>query len=679
MHPQIRRSGSLMLIAVAVGLAPASASLAQTAASDTLEATRMQETVITGTRSEKLLAETPVRTQLVLRDDIEAIQASSFADACEFTPGLRVLNNCQNCNFTTLSILGLEGKYSQVLYDGQPIFSGLSLVYGLEQIPSRMIDRIEVVKGGGSSLYGPGAVGGVVNIIPHDPLASAAETGVRVEDMDGVPNYSVSFNADVVSEDGLTAGTIFGQGDEVGAYDRDGDGFTEIGRRKSSAIGLRVLREVGDDGRITVDYSRIYEDRRGGDNLDLPPFMSDIAEWIRTWRNSVNATWRQSWSRGFQSQVSLAYASTDRDTYYGGGGDTEAYGLTENPLAIADAQFSHYLGSHALTWGLQYSNDQITDEQPAYDRLTDETYENSGVYLQDDWQISEPLVIVPGVRIDKHSALDDAIISPRVALRWEPAKDVAVRGSYSTGFLAPQVFDEDLHIAQAGGSAQVIRNSDGLKEESSQSVMLGVEVTPPLGSGNGRLEVNGFRTDLSDAFSLTYDLDDPGTPETEIYRINAGGAEVQGVEASVGWVNPRFEFQLGWVFQSAEYDDPQDFDETRFFRTPESYGVFQGRYTNPNLFDAFVGIRFMGEELVPHYAGYIGEDRLETAPTFNVIDVSLTKRIAISDDTVSLTLGGKNITDEYQDDLDQGPDRDTGYLYGPRFPRTWYATVGYDF
>lgn len=667
-----------LIICIAI-LAAADQAAAQTAApADTLDATRMKKVVVTGTRSEKLLAETPVRTELVQREDIEAMQASTFADAVEFTPGLRVLNNCQNCNFSTLSILGLEGKYSQVLYDEQPIFSGLSLVYGLEQIPSRMIDRIEVVKGGGSSLYGPGAVGGVVNIIPHEPLESSTSASFRMEDMDGVTNSSVGFNADVVSGDGLTSATVYGQGDQVGAYDRDGDGFTEIGRRKSSALGLRVLREVG-EGRVTVDYSRTFEDRRGGDRLDNPPFMSDIAEWIRTWRNSANVSWRQPWSESFSSQITVAYAATDRNTYYGGGGDTDAYGVTDNPLVVTDAQFSHYLGSHAITWGLQHSRDELRDEQPAYDRLTDELYENSAVYLQDDWQVSESFVLVPGVRIDKHTALDDPVVSPRVAARYEVSPDVAFRGSFSTGFLAPQVFDEDLHIAQAGGAAQVIRNSEDLKEESSRSYTLGFEATPPVGSGFGRLELNAFRTELEDAYALDYDQDDPGTPESEIFRINAGEAEVQGIEATVGWMNTALELQLGWVFQTAEFDEPQDFDETAFFRTPESYGVFQGRYTNPDLLDVFVGVRFMGEEKVPHYAGFIADDRLETTPTFTVIDLSLQKRIDVGSDTVLMTVGGKNVTDEYQEDVDQGPDRDTGYLYGPRFPRTWFATLGYEF
>ncbi len=667
----------ILTLTVAITAAPTLAA-PSTAASDTLD-TRMQEVVVTGTRSERLLAETPVRTQLVTHDDIQAFQARSLADAVEFTPGLRILNSCQNCNFTTLSMLGLEGKYSQILYDGQAIFSSLALVYGLEQIPARLIERVEVIKGGGSSLYGPGAVGGVVNIIPHAPLVSATSASVSLEDMDGVSNYSVSFNADVVSEDGLTATTLYGQGDHVNPYDRDGDGFSEIGRRQSSAFGLRTMRELGEGGRLTFDYSRVFEDRRGGDTIDSPPFDSEIAEWIRTWRNTAGLTWSQSWSATLNTQASVSYANTDRNTYYGGGGDTEAYGITENPMVVADVQINHYVGVHAVTWGVQHSRDHLEDGHPGYDRVTGETFENSGVFLQDDWHIAEPLVVVAGVRADKHSALTDVVVSPRLAVRYDLAHDVTLRGSYASGFLAPQIFDEDLHIAVAGGEAQVIRNADDLKEESSRSYTVGVEATPALGGGYGRFELNVFRTDLADAFVITDAFDDVGTPEIELLRRNAGDARVQGVEASVGWMNEALELQMGWIFQTGVYDDPQDFGETGFFRLPENYGVLQARYTNSALVDAFVGVRVYGEEKVPHYAGYIATDRLETTPTFAVIDLSVTKRLPLDDDTVSITLGARNITDDYQDDFDSGPDRDTGYLYGPRLPRTLYATLSYDF
>ena len=666
-------------VLAAATLSSSTAVAAAPAASDTLD-TRMKQVVVTGTRSEKLLAETPVRTELVTRDEIGAYQARSLADAIEFTPGLRVLNNCQNCNFTTLSMLGLEGKYSQVLYDGQAIFSGLALVYGLEQIPARMIERIEVIKGGGSSLYGPGAVGGVVNIIPHEPLKSATSASVSLEDMDGVTNRAVSFNADVVSADGLTSATLFGQGDKISAYDRDGDGFSDVGRRDGSAFGLRTRRELGGGGHLTLDYSRTFEDRRGGDDIESPPFDSEIAEWVRSWRNTTSLSWSQPWSDKLGTQASVSYADTDRKTYYGGGGDTGAYGDTDNPMVVGDVQINHYVGAHAVSWGVQYIHDHLEDTHPSYDRVTDETYENSGVFLQDDWQVSDPLVVVAGVRADKHSALDDAVVSPRLALRYELARDVMLRGSYSSGFLAPQVFDEDLHIMVAGGEAQVIRNADDLREESSRSYTIGLEATPRIGEGFGRFELNVFRTELSDAFAITDAYDDPATTDQlELVRENAGDAHVQGVEASVGWMNEVLELQAGWVIQSGEYDDPQDFDETDFFRLGDSYGVVQARYRNPDLVDVFLGLRYFGEEKVPHYAGYIADDRLETTPTFAVIDLSVTRRLPLDEDVLSLTVGAKNLTDDYQDDLDSGVDRDTGYLYGPRYPRTVYATLSYDF
>jgi len=290
------------LLLAALSLLGGAATRAQAAADpdhadrpDTLSTIELQQLVVTGTRSERLLAETPVRTELITRRDMTAFGARSLAEAVDFTPGLRVLNSCQNCNFTELSMLGLEGKYTQVLFDSQPLFSGLAMVYGLEQIPTRLIERIEIIKGGGSALYGPGAVAGVVNVIPRLPLDSGVSASVQYEDMDGVPGWSAGFTADVVSRDGRTAATAYGQGERLEPYDRDGDGFTEIGRRSSNAMGLRVLRETPRAGRLTLDFSRIFEDRRGGDQLDLPPFRSEVAEWIRTWRNALSAGWRQPW------------------------------------------------------------------------------------------------------------------------------------------------------------------------------------------------------------------------------------------------------------------------------------------------------------------------------------------------------------------------------------------------
>ncbi len=679
--PSTRPIGLSIALTLTVATAATAPAAADTIAArpDTLRTVELQSLVVTGTRSEKLLAETPVRTELVTRADMAAFGARSLAEAVEFTPGLRVQNNCQNCNFSTLSILGLEGKYTQVLFDSQPLFSGLALVYGLEQIPTRLIDRVEIVKGGGSATYGPGAVAGVVNIIPRLPLDSGSSASVQWEDVDGTTGWSAGFAADVVSRDGRTAATFFGQGERFEAYDRDGDGFTEIGRRLGNAMGLRVLRELPRQGRATVDFSRIYEDRRGGDQLDQPPFASEVAEWIRSWRNSVSVGWQQPWTRDLDTQVTLAYAHTERASYYGGDGDLEAYGDTRNPLWVADAQVNKHVGAHTLTAGAQYTHEDIADSFPGYGRVIDERYSNLGFYLQDDWALTARTALVAGLRLDKHSALGSAVLSPRLALRREFSRDVSLRASFSRGFLAPQVFDEDTHLGIVGGEAQIVSNDEDLQEESSTSFAVSLEATPPLAGGFARFELNAFRTDLRDAFVLTTDRDDPATPELEVVRINGGDAHVQGLEATVGWMGGRFEGQVGWVLQRGRYDEPQDFDERAFFRLPSSYGVARAYWRDPRLVDLFVGLRYLGSEKLPHYAGWIDEDRLETTSSFWILDVSLSRRLPLADDSVTVTVGVRNLTDAFQDDLDQGPQRDTTYIYGPRHPRTAFASLGYEF
>ncbi|PID80342.1 hypothetical protein CSB20_07800, partial [bacterium DOLZORAL124_64_63] len=462
-----------------------------------------EEVVVTGTRTARLLSEVPVRTEVLSRDILDAAAARSLADAITFTPGVRVLNNCQNCNFTTLSMLGLEGKYSQVLFDSQPLFNSLSMVYGLEQIPADMVERIEVVKGGGSAMYGPGAVGGVVNIIPREFDVSGGRAYVNTEFMDTVRNWSAGFNTGLVSEDRSNHLSMFGMSARNHAYDRDADGFSDTARRNLTTFGGRMTHTMAGGGRLSLDYGRVDEDRRGGNNLTAPPFESDIAEWIRTERDMVAMNVDQPLGETTDMKVNVSYANTNRHAYYGVGGALDAYGTTINPLWVVDTQLNHRLGDHTLSWGLQYTDDKLDDDHPGHNRHLRSHAVNRGLFVQDDWTLQEHLTLLFGVRVDDHNMLADPVISPRAALYYKPVESTTVRASFSTGFLAPQVFDEDLHIALAGGEPQIIVNGDNLKEEKSRSFTLGVESTPKVGHGWVLLEANVFHTELHDAFALT--------------------------------------------------------------------------------------------------------------------------------------------------------------------------------
>lgn len=651
-----------------------------------LTASFRSQIVVTATRTERRLEKVPVRTEVMDRADINKVEARTLADAVEFVTGVRVENNCQNCNFSQVRLLGLDGAYSQVLIDSQPVMSAMSMVYGVDQIPAAMMERIEVVKGGGSALYGPGSIGGVINVIPREPSRNSGDVSTRLEWVDGKPAYSATASLNWVSQDKRTAMTAHGQSDDFSPVDVDGDGFTEAGEKDMQSLGFRLVQyALGGDAKATLDFSETREHRRGGDQLDRPEFMAEVAEAVDATRNTITANWFHSPKGGFDYRLTASYTGNQRDSYYGAGMDPNAYGDTENPLWIGDLQFNHLLKRHTVTWGVQWQTEDMIDRQPAYGRETNETYRNTGLFVQDDWFVNEQLELVLGARMDKHSQVDDAIMSPRVAVSYHPSEMLTWRLSSASGFRGPQIFDEDLHITQAGGEAQVISNHPDLKEESSWNHLLSMEWRPNLAHGAiGLVEVNAFHTQLKDTF-LVQETDLPETDFVEFTRLNQGQATVQGVEINLGYAwSSRFKIEGGMVLQSSEFDQPEaDFGVVEFFRTPDDYGVMSLFWRAPGDLDVVLASKYTGKMWVPHYEGPgIDEPVLERSPTFLTWDARLAKTFSSRSEPSTqwrIALGARNLTDEYQDDLDQGPQRDAGYVYGPRYPQSFYVTVGASF
>ena len=643
------------------------------AADLTLQADSLQDqVVVTATRTNRRLGDVPVRTEIVDASLMRAIAARTLADAVEYTTGVRVESNCQNCNFSQIRLLGLEGPYTQILIDGQPVLSSLAQVYGIEQIPSRMIERIEIVKGGGSALYGSGAVGGVVNVIPREPSRAGALLETRADLTGARPHVSNNGSVEWAAPDLGASASLFFQLDEVQPIDLSGDGFTEVSHRRLRTGGVRASRALLEGrARLTGEVTALGEERRGGNALHLSPDQADIAEWIRSRRVGASAAWMHAVNPRLDYRLTFAAADMHRDSYYGTGRDPNAFGVTANLLALADAQVNHYAGRHVVSWGGQVTSEHLDDAQPSYDRFTRATYRTAGVFVQDDWSFAPGRELIVGLRADRHSAVGRLIVSPRLALMISPRESLDIRASLARGFRAPQTFDEDLHLSSVGGEMRLIRLDPALREETSANYMLGVEWKPQAGRGQALLEANGFLTILDDLF-LARDDDDPQTGAVEFVKVNHGRAHVYGVELNSGWgMGDAFVLQGGIVMQRARYADAEpDFGSRDFFRTPGHYGNLTVTWVTPRFGTFFGGLRYTGPMKAPHYAGFVARDRLEITPSFVTVDASLAYPLAVSGARrLTLTVAGRNLTNVFQRDLDQGPLRDAGYVYGPRFPR----------
>lgn len=640
-----------------------------------------REIVVTATRTQKLYAETPVKTEIITFEDIKKRAAVSLADTLYQTTGVRVENDCQNCNFTQVRINGMQGKYTQILIDSSPVVSAMTGVYGLEQIPAAMLERIEIVKGGGSALYGGNAVAGVINVLTKEPQENKTTLKLHQESISGKPFTNLGFHSSLVSKDLNTRAFLFGSYQKREHVDLNEDSFSELGTISNTSFGLNFYNYFpGIDSNLKLGFFRIFEERRGGDLFDQPPHEANTAEWAKTDQIGFSSEWNHYLSEKIHYNLSFSFVDAKRNTYYGSHKDPNAYGTTKNPLLFLNCQINYQAGNHVFSLGAQYKRDKIKDNATGYNRIIEDVYEESGFFIQDDFKISKTFSILTGVRLNRHSALDKSIVTPRLSILVNIMKELSLRTSFSTGFRAPQVFDEDLHITQVGGGGMMITNSPSLKEEKSYSISSGIDYGKQFGRNLIQFSMEAFYNKLSNTFVLH----EVGRIENAriLERINGSGSKVYGFSFDFGLVlGPRFSLASGWTIQRSKLEEPEpDFNSQEFFRTPNFYGFSSLSYENNKLINANLSLEYTGSMKAPHYAGYILEDRLETTSPFWVLNLKLHRPISLTEScTISIFLGAYNFLDSYQNDLDKGADRDSGYVYGPAKPRSFYAGFEFSF
>ncbi len=650
----------------------------------------MDEVVVSANRNETNRRVAPVVVNVMNSKLFETVNSTDLAKSLSYQSGLRVENNCQNCGFPQVRINGLEGPYSQLLINSRPVMSALSGVYGLEQIPVSMIERVEVVRGGGSALFGANAVGGTINIITKDPINNSFQVNSTMSNLDGKTwEQYFGANASLVSKD-RTYGVAFYQAyRNRNPYDADGDGFSELGKLNMNTFGLRGYYRPTQFSRLSIEYHTTNEFRRGGNKFDLQPHETDITEQTRHVINSGGLTY-DIFMNEYKHKLSL-YGSvqhTDRNSYYGAGMDANAYGTTDDLTAVGGAMYSgnfdRLLFSPAtLTGGFEYQFNGLHDVMTGYGRDLKQYVRIAGAYLQNEWKMRY-LTLLAGFRLDKYNLVDNVIFSPRVNLLWKPTDRLQGRLTWSTGFRAPQAYDEDLHVAAVGGEAMMIKLADGLKPERSNSFSGSVDWAFNLGHFSSNLLIEGFYTMLNDVFYLEETGFDETTGTKIQERRNGHGARVYGANIDYKIAHGKeAQLQLGFTVQQSRYtealawsSDPDVAPTKRMTRTPDCYGYFTFTSAPLKNFDFSVSGVYTGSMLVPHFAGYIEKDRMEKTPDFMDLNLKLNYTFVLNDHLkLQLNGGVNNIFNAFQKDLDKGADRDSKYFYGPTQPRTLFIGV----
>ena len=655
------------------------------------DAVALDGVVVSANRNETTRRLAPTLVNVVDLKIFENTNSTTLAQGLSFQPGVRVESNCQNCGFQQVRINGLDGPYTQILLDSRPIFSALSGVYGIEQIPASMIERVEVMRGGGSALFGSSAIAGTINIITKEPIRNSgmlSHTITGIGDGDAFDN-STALNASLVTDDQRAGLYIFGQNRHRSAYDHDGDGYSEIPKLHGQTVGFRSFLKTTAYSKLTFEYHHMEEFRRGGDLLSRPPHEANVAEQTE---HSINGGGLKfdyfSPNEKHRFNVFASAQHINRDSYYGGGQDLNAYGNTTDLNWMAGSQYVYSFGKcifmpSDLTAGIEFNQDKLEDNMWGYNRTVDQKVNIGSAFLQNEWK-NEHWGFLIGGRLDKHNLIDHVIFSPRANLRYNPTENINLRFSYSSGFRAPQAFDEDMHISAVGGEIAMIRRAKDLKEEKSQSLSTSVDFYHRFKNGiQVNFLVEGFYTSLNDVFVLEeIGKDEQGNIIKE--RRNGSGAKVMGLTLEgksvlSSWLS----LQAGATLQRSRYNEPEKWSEDenvptekKMFRTPNTYGYFTATLTPLKHFTASLSGTYTGSMLVQHLAGYIPMDKAVKTPDFFDMNIKLAYDFHIYKDiNLEVNAGVQNIFEAYQSDFDQGPNRDSAYIYGPATPRSYFAGI----
>lgn len=653
--------------------------------------------VVTGTKTFKRQTNSPVIVNIVNSVTLDNVQACNLSEGLKYQPGLRVETDCQTCNYTQLRMNGLAGGYSQILINGRPIFSPLTGLYGMEQLPVNMIDRIEVVRGGGSSLYGSSAVGGTVNVITKIPRKNSYELNYTYQSINGqTSDNQLLGNATVVAKNNNSGVSFFFNKRERGFYDHNEDGFSEIPLVENTAFGTNLFFLPRENQKLELSVSNLIEYRFGGEMVDKPAYLAQQSEERNHNVWMANADYQINFNDDNSSFISyLAWQNTDRKHYTGIIPDDSTaiqqhlenppYGTSDVSTLNLGIQLNHRLkhflnGTNVLTFGAEYLYDDVYDAIPSYNYLIDQTIKNWGVLVQSDWEIIPELTLLAGLRMDKHNLVDHVILSPRVSLLYKWKSNTQFRLNYGTGFRAPQAFDTDLHIAFAGGGISRISLSPDLLPERSQSISGSINYDKPAEHYIAGFTIEGFYTKLNDAFFLQpIGQDDFG----ELFeKQNGQGAAVQGItlELRVNY-DRKLQLETGFTFQSSKYENKVEYIEglegiRAFVRTPDDYGYATLSITPGKKVNANLNYIYTGQMKVPHFAGAPNQttDEIITSDPFHEFSAKVGYVLSLEKlkTNIELYAGVKNMFNSYQDDFDIGKNRDSNFVYGPAQPRTFF-------
>lgn len=481
--------------------------------------------VVSGTLKPVKKLESPVAVEVYTPQFLKKNPTPSIFESLQNVNGVRPQLNCSVCNTGDIHINGLEGPYTMITIDGMPIVSSLASVYGLFGIPTQLIDRVEIVKGPASGLYGSEAIGGLINIITKTP--------------DKAPLFTANFMTTSWLEHNLDLGVKINFDKKISSLlgvnyynyqqplDKNGDQFTDVTLQHRISVfnKLSFARKNNKIANLAGRY--FFENRWGGEmryNKRFRGTDSVYGESIYTNRWEVIGNYQLP----VKEKMFFSFSATGhhQDSYYG----VIPY-VGKQRIFFNQFTWDKQAGAaHSLLIGaatrLNYYDDNSTATLDTLNGANKpDTYLLPGIFVQDEWKLHEKHLLLLGLRYDYHS-IHKSIITPRVAWKWALPRKQVLRVNAGTGFRVVSLFTEE-HAALTGARAVEIKES--LNPEKSFNINLNYSRFIKWSRSSFNIDASAWYSNFSNQIVPDYDTD----PNKIIYKNLSGYAASKGITVNL--------------------------------------------------------------------------------------------------------------------------------------------------
>lgn len=588
---------------------------------------QLEEVVVSGTLKPVSKLDSPVPVEVYARTFFKANPTSSVFEALEIVNGIRPQLNCNVCNTGDIHINGQEGSYTMILIDGLPIVSGLSTVYGLSGIPQSLIERLEIVKGPASTLYGSEAIGGVINLITKIPEnTNKVSYDTFVSDW-GELNTDLGYKYKLTNQStGLLGVNYFNYSNPI---DNNGDGFTDLTLQDRVSIFNKF--DIGKKLSLATRY--VYEDRWGGQidwNSSYRGGDQIYGESIYTSRIEFFGNYK------FNEKFSFQFSLNDHN-------QNSAYGTTifnaNQTIGFGQFIWNKSVRKNDVLIGLAYRYTFYDDDTTAtFDDINSKNKAEKthlpGIFIQDEIKIDKQNRLLLGVRYD-YNSIYGSIFTPRLNFKTSNKEQSSIfRFSMGSGYRVTQVFTED-HAALTGARDVVFLND--LKPEKSWNINLNYVRKIYFTQGHIiDFDSSIFRTVFSNKIIPNYD----SNPNQIIYDNLSGTSVTQGASININALfqnSLRINLGITYIDSFVEEEGVKSFP----YLTERFQGVWR---VEKKINRHGLSLDLTGSVTGPLKLPLLGDldPRAPFSPTFSIINFQLTKRW---NNTTEFYIGVKNILD----------------------------------